>query len=87
MKKKQTEVITSESCHRYMCAKGAGGLWAAYSRLPKETRLRLGCAGILFSLLGIVASPGESGVVRTRTRVMLKSNQDSDCCVCATQRA
>jgi hypothetical protein len=35
-----------------------GGFWGAYTRLPKETRLRLGVAGILFSVLGIVATPG-----------------------------
>jgi len=34
------------------------GLWQAYTRLPRETRLRLGVAGVLFSVLGIVASPG-----------------------------
>jgi hypothetical protein len=34
------------------------GLWAAYTRLSKETRIKLGAAGILFSLVGIVASPG-----------------------------
>ena len=34
------------------------GLWEAYTRLPRETRLRLGVAGVLFSILGIVASPG-----------------------------
>ena len=37
-----------------------GGLWGAYNRLSKGTRLRLGVAGILFSVLGIVASPGTS---------------------------
>ena len=35
-----------------------GGFWGAYTRLPRETRLRLGAAGILFSVLGIVATPG-----------------------------
>ncbi len=48
-----------------------GGLWGAYTRLPKETRLRLGVAGILFSVLGIVATPGAAHAAQRtrRTRV------------------
>ena len=37
---------------------GKSGFLGAYTRLPKVTRLSIGCVGILFSVLGIVATPG-----------------------------